>query len=248
MGSQKVKYFRELLESKSSDDLFRILCDRDKKYSKEIIGISREILRKRGELNRDRRLESRVPTRGTNLVWCPDCGKEVSKRAEKCPYCGAPVKKIMEWRGLWKSIPKWAWVAFGVIFVLLIVIATVQESERRSAEIERQQTLKQQAEAREQQAKERRKTEARVEQRSQESMSNAKELLDRMVSRGGAISGFWSQRGSAWIKVPANWANNRHVCKEYAEVSAKFLSSQLGYTVCVHLYYGDQNEIASACR
>ena len=27
-----------------------------------------------------------------NLINCPDCGKEVSKRAESCPNCGAPVK------------------------------------------------------------------------------------------------------------------------------------------------------------
>ena len=27
----------------------------------------------------------------TNLIRCNDCGHEVSKRADKCPHCGAPV-------------------------------------------------------------------------------------------------------------------------------------------------------------
>ncbi len=26
----------------------------------------------------------------TNLIECTDCGKEISRRAEKCIHCGAP--------------------------------------------------------------------------------------------------------------------------------------------------------------
>ena len=28
-----------------------------------------------------------------NLILCPDCGKKVSKNADNCIYCGAPIKK-----------------------------------------------------------------------------------------------------------------------------------------------------------
>lgn len=27
-----------------------------------------------------------------NMMYCPDCGKEISKQAEKCPNCGKPLK------------------------------------------------------------------------------------------------------------------------------------------------------------
>ena len=37
--------------------------------------------------------EQKRPTQAaaTNLRRCPDCGREVSKRAAACPQCGAPV-------------------------------------------------------------------------------------------------------------------------------------------------------------
>ena len=33
---------------------------------------------------------------GANLVECPDCGKEVSRRAVSCPHCGSPGSAIIE--------------------------------------------------------------------------------------------------------------------------------------------------------
>jgi hypothetical protein len=247
MASEKTKYLQGMLEAKSTEDLQRILQAHGG-YSKETILIVRQILRRRGELS-----QGAEKSHGSvNLVSCPDCGKHVSRRAEKCPNCGASVKKILEWKSIWssiRSIPRWAWVTFGVILALLILISAVQENQRRKTEMERQQILKQQAEAREQKAREERaKQQIEREARVQESMSYANEALYRWVLESRMISGFWSQRGSAWIQVPANWANNKPVCREYAERSANFLRSTLGYVVCVHLYYGDQNEIASACR
>jgi len=29
-----------------------------------------------------------------NLIECPDCGKEISSRANACPHCGCPMGKI----------------------------------------------------------------------------------------------------------------------------------------------------------
>ncbi len=31
----------------------------------------------------------------TNLQNCPDCGREVSKRAASCPHCGAPINRSL---------------------------------------------------------------------------------------------------------------------------------------------------------
>lgn len=36
------------------------------------------------------------PQKFQNLIRCKDCGKEVSKSADKCPHCGAPIKKTFE--------------------------------------------------------------------------------------------------------------------------------------------------------
>ncbi len=36
------------------------------------------------------------PQKFPNLIRCKDCGKEVSKSADKCPHCGAPIKKTFE--------------------------------------------------------------------------------------------------------------------------------------------------------
>ncbi|MDP2682706.1 MAG: FxLYD domain-containing protein [Deltaproteobacteria bacterium] len=47
------------------------------------------------------------------LKVCKECGKEVSTEAEKCPNCGAPVKK--------KGIGCLG--AIGVIFVFLVIIS-----------------------------------------------------------------------------------------------------------------------------
>lgn len=31
-----------------------------------------------------------------NLIYCPDCDREVSIYAETCPHCGRPIKKYLE--------------------------------------------------------------------------------------------------------------------------------------------------------
>lgn len=74
-------------------------------------------------------------------------------------------------------------------------------------------------------------------------------LLDTLVSKTpGVISGSWTGKGSAWLNVPAGWANDQASCREIADLSARFLRSQLGYVVCVHIYYGNLREITSECR
>lgn len=35
---------------------------------------------------------AQVPNAGRNLHRCPDCGKQISKRAEMCPHCGCPAE------------------------------------------------------------------------------------------------------------------------------------------------------------
>ena len=31
-----------------------------------------------------------------NLIYCPDCDREVSIYTETCPHCGRPIKKYLE--------------------------------------------------------------------------------------------------------------------------------------------------------
>jgi len=38
--------------------------------------------------------EENCPKRKKKLQKCPDCGKEVSRRAAACPHCGAPLKVV----------------------------------------------------------------------------------------------------------------------------------------------------------
>jgi DNA-directed RNA polymerase subunit RPC12/RpoP len=35
------------------------------------------------------------------LITCPDCGNEVSRRAESCPKCGAPLRHKVDKEGAW---------------------------------------------------------------------------------------------------------------------------------------------------
>ena len=51
-----------------------------------------------------------------NLIKCPDCSKDVSKNAQKCPHCGAKLKM----GGFSKSIL----VLFG-IGAVIVLIATI---------------------------------------------------------------------------------------------------------------------------
>ena len=89
LGSEKARYLRGVMESKSTEELQRIL-QTGSRYSKETILVVREILSKRRKLEK-----TEEPKTNTNFVNCPDCGKLVSKRAEQCPNCGASVKKIL---------------------------------------------------------------------------------------------------------------------------------------------------------
>lgn len=45
------------------------------------------------------------------LTKCKECGKEVSKKAEKCPHCGAPAKKKTKWT-TWVIAGLFAWAMF----------------------------------------------------------------------------------------------------------------------------------------
>ncbi|MFZ1988446.1 MAG: zinc ribbon domain-containing protein [Alphaproteobacteria bacterium] len=56
-----------------------------------------------------REKDHRVISASPKLKICKDCGTQVSKRADKCPHCGAPLR--------WKS-PR----SFGCLFVLLLLI------------------------------------------------------------------------------------------------------------------------------
>ena len=49
-----------------------------------------------------------------NLTNCPDCNKEVSKKAESCPHCGTILKKHQSATGIAAAI------VIGIILFALI--------------------------------------------------------------------------------------------------------------------------------
>lgn len=56
----------------------------------------------------------------TTLTTCPDCGHQVSTRADKCVHCGAPIKEtpiVIE-----QSSKRWkAWQGIGILLLLSIL-------------------------------------------------------------------------------------------------------------------------------
>ncbi|WP_082091389.1 zinc-ribbon domain-containing protein [Paracidovorax citrulli] len=68
-----------------------------------------------------------------NLIKCPDCNKEVSKNAQKCPHCGAKLKMV----GFSKTIL----VVLGVCVVIVLMASvsvltdspTVREANQNKA-------------------------------------------------------------------------------------------------------------------
>ena len=59
------------------------------------------------------------------LIKCKECGHEVSKRADKCPSCGAPIKKKT-------SILSWLLLLF-LIFVFIGYLADTDTTNRSSS-------------------------------------------------------------------------------------------------------------------
>jgi uncharacterized membrane protein YvbJ len=69
----------------------------------------------------------------TGLRACPDCGHQVSSRADRCPQCGGPLwhKTAKEVHGSWKGlglldlIPGIRNLSYPVRLILLIIIVTL---------------------------------------------------------------------------------------------------------------------------
>ena len=57
-----------------------------------------------------------------SLIQCKECGKQISKNAEKCPYCGEPVPKK-------KKTSMWTW-----LLILLFIGYVLGEVESRKTE------------------------------------------------------------------------------------------------------------------
>lgn len=48
-----------------------------------------------------------------SLIACPECAKEVSDAAYKCPNCGARLKKAK--RGFFGKLFKWSFILFNLL-------------------------------------------------------------------------------------------------------------------------------------
>ena len=53
------------------------------------------------------------------LITCPDCNKEVSQDAFKCPSCGKTLKKPK--RSLGGKIIKWSFIIFNVLMLIWLI-------------------------------------------------------------------------------------------------------------------------------
>lgn len=68
-----------------------------------------------------------------NLMKCPDCNREISRRAESCPHCGAPLKTAkpptpapppVNNNMLAAGVPKFE-PSFSLLRVVLLVISLI---------------------------------------------------------------------------------------------------------------------------
>lgn len=67
-----------------------------------------------------------------SMIFCPECGHEVSVNAAACPNCGRPIappvveKKVVVAPPRRKeTVPPWVWAIIGVLGVLLVVLAVM---------------------------------------------------------------------------------------------------------------------------
>jgi hypothetical protein len=117
MKTEKVEYFKELMESKSTKELAQMWRERGRSYySTEALEAIRQILKERGEVRSALQSTPEHSGRPTSLIRCKDCGKEVSRRAEKCPNCGAPVKKTF-------NRPRGCLFNIILVFFILIIVS-----------------------------------------------------------------------------------------------------------------------------
>ncbi len=70
------------------------------------------------------------------LVKCPECSKEISNTATKCPHCGVNTKRVWkqqeqaeknqkaleEWNNMTPSQKKWGIIVFVVIAIVVIFL------------------------------------------------------------------------------------------------------------------------------
>lgn len=55
------------------------------------------------------------------MIQCPECGKDVSDSAFKCPSCGVALRKAR--RGFLGKLFKWSFIAFNILMAVWLVTA-----------------------------------------------------------------------------------------------------------------------------
>jgi len=53
------------------------------------------------------------------MIKCPECGKDVSDSAFKCPSCGVALRKPR--RGFMGKLFKWSFIAFNLLMLLWFI-------------------------------------------------------------------------------------------------------------------------------
>src|SRR4051794_31554530 len=68
-----------------------------------------------------------------SLIYCPECGHEISANAVACPNCGRPIQPVAPVPAVEKNVvvrppresgfPSWAFVPIGLLALLLVIVA-----------------------------------------------------------------------------------------------------------------------------
>ena len=68
-----------------------------------------------------------------SLIYCPECGHEISANAVACPNCGRPIQPVAPAPVVEKNVvvrqpresgfPSWAFVPIGLLALLLVIVA-----------------------------------------------------------------------------------------------------------------------------
>ena len=76
-----------------------------------------------------------VPVSGNkNLIECPDCGKMVSRDAEKCPHCGCPTPRN-------KKLNRNTGIILLAIVAIIVIVAIWYKADPHSVPIWLQQII-----------------------------------------------------------------------------------------------------------
>jgi ribosomal protein L40E len=136
MKTEKVEYFKKVMQSKSTEELAQMWRARSgSNYSKEALEAIRQLLKERGQLTLSPREDSSspagereaVPSRRVDpQLFCTKCGVELPPESSFCSKCGSPVRPkstSIKPREV-PRIPKRPWYFSDLFLILTFLFVT----------------------------------------------------------------------------------------------------------------------------